>query len=91
MSYAADGPLNPPFMDVNEVTTHELGEVLGYTVDVTEWSDGTYTMYIYLGDEWKSEDIIEDGEITYELFPTEDSIRLRIEETLEERADKTMQ
>lgn len=89
MSYAADGPLDPPFVD--EVTTHELDDVLGYTVNVTEWSDGTYTMYIYRGDEWKSEYIIEDGEITYESFPDEDSIRLRIEETLEERADKTMQ
>jgi len=91
MNYAADGPLDPPFMDVNEVTTYELSNILGYTVDITEWSDQTYTMYIYRGDEWKSEEIIEDGEITYDSRPDEESITLRIEEVLEERADRSMQ
>lgn len=90
MSYAADGPLDPKFVD--EVTTRELDDVLGYTVNATEWSDDTYTLNIYrLCWDRKSEDVIQDGEITYDSIPSEELIQTIIEETLEERADKTMQ
>ena len=89
MSYAADGPLDPPFVD--EVMQVFLPEVMGYKVLLTEWTDGQYTLNIYRLDDWKSEDVIEDNEITYESYPDEDTIRLIIEEKLEERADKTMQ
>lgn len=89
MSYAADGPLDPPFVD--EVMQVFLPEVMGYKVLLTEWTDGQYTLNIYRLDDWGSEDVIEDNEITYESYPDEDTVRLIIEETLEERADKTMQ
>ena len=82
MSYAADGPLDPPF--VEEVQEYFLPDVLGYRVLATEWSDKTYTLNIYRLDDWKSEDVIEDGEVTYESLPDEDTIRKIIEENLEE-------
>jgi len=89
MSYAADGPLDPPFVD--EVMQVFLPEVMGYKVLLTEWTDGQYTLNIYKPLSPHDEDVIEDGEITYESYPDEDTVRLIIEETLEERADKTMQ
>lgn len=89
MSYAADGPLDPPY--VEEVQETFLPDVLGYRVLATEWSDDTYTLNIYRLDDWKSEDVIEDGEVTYDSIPSEELIRTIIEEKLEERADKTMQ
>ena len=82
MSYAADGPLDPPF--VEETAEYFLPDVMGYKVLVTEWSDKTYTLNIYRLDDWKSEDVIEDGEVTYESLPDEDTIRKIIEENLEE-------
>jgi hypothetical protein len=84
MSYAADGPLDPPF--VEEITTHELDDVLGYKVSITEWSDYTYTLHIFNG-----LDFIEDGEFTYDPIPDEEHVRTIIEETLEGRADASMQ
>jgi len=89
MSYAADGPLEPKF--VEEVSETFLPDMLGYRVLVIEWSDNTYTLNIYRLASLNDADVIEDGEITYESFPGEDTVRLIIEETLEERADKTMQ
>ena len=88
MNYAADGPLDPPF--VEETAEYFLPDVMGYKVLVTEWSDETYTMNIFRIDEWNSENTIEDGEITYESLPDEDSIRLIIEEKIEEQADRSM-
>ena len=82
MSYAADGPLEPNWPE--EVQETFLPDVLGYRVLATEWSDKTYTLNIYRLDDWKSEDVIEDGEVTYESLPDEDTIRKIIEENLEE-------
>ena len=89
MSYAADGPLEPNLPE--EVSETFLPNVLGYRVLATEWSDDTYTLNIYRIDEWKSEYVIEDGEITYDSIPDEETIQRIIEETLEERADRSMQ
>ena len=89
MSYAADGPLEPNWPE--EVQETFLPDVLGYRVLATEWSDDTYTLNIYRIDEWKSEDVIEDGEITYDSIPSEELIRTIIEETIEERADRSME
>lgn len=83
MSYAADGPLDPPFVEAVQETF--LPDVLGYRVLATEWSDDTYTLNIYRLDDWKSEDVIEDNEIIYESLPDEDAITLIIEEKLEEQ------
>ena len=89
MSYAADGQLEPSWPE--EVQETFLPDVLGYRVLATEWSDDTYTLNIYRIDEWKSEDVIEDGEITYDSIPSEELIRTIIEETIEERADRSME
>ena len=89
MSYAADGPLEPNLPE--EVSETFLQDVLGYRVLVIEWSDETYTLNIYRLESINDADIIEDGEITYESFPDEETVRLIIEETLEERADRSMQ
>jgi hypothetical protein len=88
MSYAADGPLEPNWPE--EVQETFLPDVLGYRVLATEWSDDTYTLNIYRIDEWKSEDVIQDGEVTWDWLPDTDKIREIIEETLEERADRSM-
>ena len=89
MSYAADGPLETNLPE--EVSETFLQDVLGYRVLVIEWSDETYTLNIYRLESINDADIIEDGEITYESFPDEETVRLIIEETLEERADRSMQ
>ena len=89
MSYAADGPLDPPL--VEETAEYFLPDVMGYKVLVTEWSDETYTMNIFRIDEWNSEHTIEDGEITYESRPSEEDILLIILETIEEEADRSME
>jgi len=83
MSYAADGPLEPNLPE--EVSETFLPDVLGYRVLATEWSDDTYTLNIYRLDDWKSEDVIQDGEVTWDWLPDTDKIREIIEETLEER------
>ena len=89
MNYAADGPLEPNLPE--EVLETFLPDVLGYRVLVIEWSDETYTLNIYRLQSINDADVIEDGEITYESFPDEETVRLIIEETLEERADRSMQ
>lgn len=89
MSYAADGPLEPNLPE--EVSETFLQDVLGYRVLVVGWSDDTYTLNIYRLESINDADIIQDGEITYESFPDEETVRLIIEETLEERADRSMQ
>ena len=88
MSYAADGPLEPNRPE--EVQETFLPDVLGYKVLATEWSDDTYTLNIYRIDEWKSEDVIQDREVIWDWLPDTDKIREIIEETLEERADRSM-
>lgn len=88
MSYAADGPLEPNRPE--EVQETFLPDVLGYKVLATEWSDDTYTLNIYRIDEWESEDVIQDREVIWDWLPDTDKIREIIEETLEERADRSM-
>ena len=89
MSYAADGPLEPNWPE--EVQETFLPDVLGYKVLSTEWSDDTYTLNIYRIDEWESEDVIQDREVIWDWLPDTDKIREIIEETLEERADRSME
>lgn len=89
MSYAADGPLEPNFPE--EVEETFLPDVMGYRVLVIEWSDDTFTLNIYRLLSINDADVIEDGEFTYESFPDEETVRLIIEERLEERADRSMQ
>lgn len=89
MSYAADGPLEPNWPE--EVQETFLPDVLGYKVLATEWSDDTYTLNIYRIDEWESEDVIQDREVIWDWLPDTDKIREIIEETLEERADRSME
>lgn len=89
MNYAADGPLEPNFPE--EVEETFLPDVMGYRVLVCEWSDDTFTLYIYRLLSINDADVIEDGEFTYESFPDEETVRLIIEERLEERADRSMQ
>lgn len=89
MSYAADGPLDPNFVD--EVRQEFLPNVMGYRILLTEWTDGQYTLNIYKPLSPYDEEVIEDGEVSYESIPDENTIQLIIEETLEERADRSMQ
>ena len=89
MSYAADGPLEPNF--VEEVSETFLPEVLGFRVLAIEWSDDTYTLNIYKLLSLNDADVIQDGEITYDSIPSEELIRTIIEETIEERADRSME
>ncbi len=88
MSYAADGPLEPNFPE--EVSETFLPEVLGFKVLAIEWSDDTYTLNIYKLLSLNDADVIQDGEITYDSIPSEELIRTIIEETIEERADRSM-
>jgi hypothetical protein len=89
MSYAADGQLEPKFVD--EVGETFLPDVMGYKVLLTEWTDGNYTLNIYKPLSPYDEEVIEDGEVAYESIPDEDTIQLIIEQTLEDRADRSMQ
>jgi hypothetical protein len=89
MSYAADGPLEPNLPE--EVSETFLPDVLGYRVLATEWSDYTYTLNIYQLLSINDADVIEDGEVTYDSIPDEETIQRIIEETLEGRADRSMQ
>jgi hypothetical protein len=89
MSYAADGQLEPNYPE--EVSETFLPDILGYRVLVTQWSDSKYTLNIYKLISLNDADIITDGETAYESFPDEETARLIIEETLEERADWSMQ
>jgi hypothetical protein len=86
MSYAADGQLEPKF--VEQVSENFLPDVMGYRVLVTEWSDGKYSLNIYKLLSLNDADVIQYDEVEYESVPDEDAIRLIIEETLEERADR---
>jgi hypothetical protein len=89
MSYAADGQLEPKFVD--EVRQEFLPDVMDYSVLLTEWTDGQYTLNIYKPLSPYDEEVIEDGEVAYESIPDEDTIRLIIEQTLEDRADGSVQ
>jgi len=89
MNYAADGPLEPNGPE--EVQETFLPDVLGYRVLVIEWSDDTYTLNIYRLQSLNDADVIQDGEITYDSIPSEELIRTIIEETIEERADRSME
>ena len=89
MSYAADGQLEPKFVD--EVMQVFLPEVMGYKVLLTEWTDGQYTLNIYKPLSPYDEEVIEDGEVAYESIPDEEAIQLIIEEVLESKADRSMQ
>lgn len=89
MSYAADGQLEPKFVD--EVRQEFLPDVMGYRVLATEWTDGQYTLNIYKPLSPYDEEVIEDGEVSYEFIPDEDTIQLIIEQTLEDKADRSMQ
>jgi len=81
MNYAADGPLDPPFIE--EINEHKLADILGYKIIVTEWADYTYTVNVYRLDEYGVEETLEDGETVYESFPEEEDIRALIVEALE--------
>jgi hypothetical protein len=85
MSYAADRPLEPTFVD--EVRQEFLPDVMDYRVLLTEWTDGKYTLNIYKPLSPYDEELIEDGEVEYESIPDEETIRLIIEETLEGKAN----
>ena len=89
MSYAADGPLEPNLPE--EVSETFLPDVMGYRVLAIEWSDYTYTLNIYQLLSINDADVIEDGEVTYDSIPDEETIQRIIEETLEGRADRSMQ
>ena len=89
MSYAADGQLEPKFVD--EVRQEFLPDVMGYRVLVTEWSDEKFTLNIYKLISLNDADVIQDGEVVWDYAPDTEKVREVIEETLEERADWSMQ
>lgn len=89
MSVFGYGQSEPKFVD--EVGETFLPDVMGYKVLATEWTDGQYTLNIYKPLSPHDEEVIEDGEISYEYIPDEETIRLIIEQTLEDRADGGMQ
>lgn len=88
MSYAADGPLDPKFPE--EVSETFLQDVMGYRALVIGWSDDTYTLHIYKIITVLDIDTIQDGDVIYDYFPDEEKVRLIIEETLEERFDRSI-
>ena len=89
MSYFGYGQSEPKFVD--EVRQEFLPDVMDYRVLLTEWTDGQYTLNIYKPLSPYDEEVIEDGEVAYESIPDEDTIRLIIEQTLEDRADGSVQ
>ena len=89
MSYAADGQLEPKFVD--EVRQEFLPDVMGYKVLVTEWSDEKFTLNIYKLISLNDEDVIQDGEVVWDYAPDTEKVREVIEETLEERAEWSTQ
>lgn len=89
MSVFGYGQSEPKFVD--EVGETFLPDVMGYKVLATEWTDGQYTLNIYKPLSPHDEEVIEDGEISYEYIPDEETIQLIIEQTLEDRADRGTQ
>ena len=89
MSYEKDGQLEPKFVD--EVRQEFLPDVMGYRVLVTEWSDEKFTLNIYKLISLNDEDVIQDGEVVWDYAPDTEKVREVIEETLEERAEWSMQ
>ena len=89
MSYEKDGQLEPKFVD--EVRQEFLPDVMGYRVLVTEWSDQKFTLNIYKLISLNDADVIQDGEVVWDYAPDTEKVREVIEETLEERADWSMQ
>ena len=89
MSYEKDGQLEPKFVD--EVRQEFLPDVMGYKVLVTEWSDEKFTLNIYKLISLNDADVIQDGEVVWDYAPDTEKVREVIEETLEERADWSMQ
>jgi hypothetical protein len=49
-----------------------------------------YTAHIDRIDEYGTTDTIQDGEVDYQFFPDEEEIRTVIEDTLEERFDRSI-
>ena len=88
MSYAADGQLEPKFID--EVNEYDFPDVMGYKVSIKLWEDGMYTAHIDRVDEYGTSDTIQDGEVDYAFFPDEEEIRTVIEDTLEGRFDRSI-
>jgi len=68
--------------------THQYGKVLGYDVEVIEWTDDSYSLLVftsgarYIDREYLIRDIGGD-----DCFPLEEEIELRIRETLSEEFD----
>ena len=88
MNYAADGPLEPNLPE--EVSETFLPNVMGYRVLATEWSDDMYTLSIYRLGSISEADVIQDNEVEYDSIPSEELIRTIIEDTLEERYDRSI-
>lgn len=68
------------------VQEHDLGEISGYSVLVSEWSDRAFTVFASRM-ERGSEDVIMDADKQWYDMPSEDEIAREIEEILEERFD----
>jgi hypothetical protein len=68
---------------IEEVNEHKLPDVLGYKVIVTEWSDYSYSLLVYLTNEYGVEEVLHDGEVVFESMPDEDVVKTIIEEALE--------
>lgn len=82
----------PPQIELE--AEHKRDPIMGFNVTVYEWSDGMYTVDV--SDKGDNPlgfvDTIIDGyeDSPEDQFPTDEEIQLRIEETLDERADRAM-
>jgi hypothetical protein len=83
MSYAADGPLEPKYVD--EIRDYQLPDVLGYKVIATEWSDRMYTLNVYRVGADGVEEIIENRDTEFENIPDENDVQELIEQVLADR------
>ena len=69
--------------------THPYGKILGYQVEVVEWTDETFSLLVftsgarYIDREYLIKDLTGDDN-----FPTEEEIELRIRETLAEQSEE---
>ena len=89
MSYAADGQLEPKFVD--EVNEYEYPDHMGYKIMARLWSDGQYTLHIEQETLYGYVDSIEDGEYDYDTKPSVEDVQEKIDEILEERFDRSIE
>ena len=70
---------------IYRVQTYQRDPIEGYNVTVTEWSDENYTILASAPGRNGHDIIVDDDELGWDTFPSDEEIERIIEERLEER------